>query len=124
VSLFDSTAERRRVFDLNQAGFTDSFTGDLALDAARGILYVADQANFRIAAIDLRSHQVVGSVRVGRLPFAIALAPGQTVRRQLRHVRIPRARGAPEAGLSFPAFGFPSAEAVRGARKAASRCLG
>jgi len=116
VILFDSFAERRRVFDLNQAGFTDSFTGDLALDAVRGILYVADQANFRIAAIDLRSRQVVGSVRVGRLPFAIALAPdarklyvtncGMFEYRALA--------GVPEAGLSFPPFGFPSPEAVSG----------
>jgi YVTN family beta-propeller protein len=128
VVLFDSTAEPRRVFDLNQAGFTGSFTGDLALDAARGILYVADQANFRIAAIDVRSHPmlgpmrsryVMGSVRVGRLPFAIALAPdahklyvancGMFEYRALA--------GAPEIGLSFPAFGFPSAEAVRGVKQ-------
>ena len=115
VSLFDSTAERRRVFDLNQAGFTDSFTGDLALDAARGILYVADQANFRIAAIDLRSHQVVGSVRVGRLPFAIALAPGKLYVANCGMFEYRALAGTPEAGLSFPAFGFPSAEAVRGA---------
>ncbi|MGB7759127.1 MAG: bifunctional YncE family protein/alkaline phosphatase family protein, partial [Bryobacteraceae bacterium] len=117
VVLFDTSDERRRVFDLNQGGFAGSFTGDIALDAARGILYVADQANFRIAAIDARSRQVVGSVRVGRLPFAIALAPdarklyvancGMFEYRALA--------GAPEAGLSFPAFGFPSAEAVRGA---------
>jgi len=117
VSAFDSDGERRRGFDLNQGGFADSFTGDLALDAARGILYVADQANFRIAAIDLRSHQVVGSVRVGRLPFAIALAPNA---RKLyvancglfEYRALP---GAPAAGLSFPAFGFPSEDAVRGA---------
>ncbi len=116
VILFDSSDERRRVFDLNQGGFTDSFTGDLALDAAHGILYVADQANFRIAAIDVRTHQVVGSVRVGRLPFFMALAPdgrklyvtncGMFEYRALA--------GAPAAGLPFPAFGFPSAEAVRG----------
>ncbi|MGD0665988.1 MAG: bifunctional YncE family protein/alkaline phosphatase family protein [Bryobacteraceae bacterium] len=119
VSLFDSTDERRRAFDLNQGGFTDSFTGDLALDAARGILYVADQANFRIAAIDVRLHKIVGSVRVGRLPLFMALAPdgrklyvtncGMFEYRALA--------GAPEAGLAFPAFGFPSAEAVRGVRQ-------
>jgi YVTN family beta-propeller protein len=116
VVLFDSSEDRRRVFDLNQGGYADSFSGDLALDRARGILYVADQANFRIAAIDLRSHHVLGSVRVGRLPFALALAPdgrklyvancGMFEYRALA--------GAPDRGLSFPPFGFPSAEAVRG----------
>jgi YVTN family beta-propeller protein len=75
VSLFDSNDERRRTIDINQAGFSASYTGDLAFDSARGILYVADQANFRIAAIDVRSRQVVASVRVGWLPFALTLAP-------------------------------------------------
>ncbi len=126
VSLFDSADERRRVFNLNQGGFTDSFTGDLALDAARGILYVGDQANSRIAAIDVRSHQVVGSVRVGRLPFAMALAPDGrklyvTNCGMFEYRALP---GAPEAGLSFPAFGFPSAEAVRGIEQAGIRVPG
>jgi YVTN family beta-propeller protein len=116
VVLFDSSEDRRRIFDLNQGGYADSFSGDLALDRARGILYVADQANFRIAAIDLRSHQVLGSMRVGRLPFALSLAPdgrklyvancGMFEYRALA--------GAPDRGLSFPPFGFPSAQAVRG----------
>ena len=119
VSLFDTADERRRVFDLNQGGFADSFTGDLALDAARGILYAADQANFRIVAIDIRSRQVAGSVRVGRLPFALALAPDGrrlyvTNCGMFEYQALP---GAAEGGLSFPAFGFPSAEAARGVRR-------
>jgi DNA-binding beta-propeller fold protein YncE len=75
VALFDSNDERRRVIDINQSGFSGSYTGDLAFDSGRNILYVADQANFRIAAIDARSRQVVASVRVGRLPFALTLSP-------------------------------------------------
>ena len=116
VVQFDSFDERRRVFDLNQGGFADSFTGDIALDAARGILYVADQANSRIAAIDVRSRQVVGSVHVGRLPFAIALAPDarKLYVTNCGMFEYRAVAGAPETGLSFPAFGFPSAEAVRG----------
>ncbi len=117
VSQFDSFGERRRIFDLNQGGFAGSFTGDLALDTARGILYVADQANSRIAAMDVRTRQVVGSVRVGRLPFAIALAPGSR-KLYVANCGMFEYRalaGAPETGLSFPPFGFPSVEAVRGA---------
>ena len=126
VSLFDSFDQRRRVFDLNQGGFADSFTGDIALDAAHGILYVADQANFRIAAIDLRSRQVAGSVRVGRLPFSLALAPDGrklyvTNCGMFEYRALP---GAPEAGLPFPAFGFPSAEAIRGVELAGIRVPG
>jgi len=75
IALFDSSDQRRRTIDINQGGFSDSYTGDLAFDSARGILYAADQANFRIAAIDVKSRHVVASVRVGRLPFALTLSP-------------------------------------------------
>ena len=60
---------------MNRDGFEDSFTGDLAFDADRGVVYVLDQANFRMAAIDVRKQRVLSSVRLGRLPFALALSP-------------------------------------------------
>src|ERR1051326_164263 len=63
ISLFDWNAERRRVIDLNQNGFADSYTGDLAVDPERGGLYVVDQANSRIVAIDTRTRQVTASDR-------------------------------------------------------------
>ena len=47
------SAARRRSIDFNQGDFKDSYTGDLALDAERGMLYVVDQANFRVAVVDL-----------------------------------------------------------------------
>jgi DNA-binding beta-propeller fold protein YncE len=75
VALFDSNDERRRAISINQGAFSDSYTGDLAFDSARGILYVADQANFRVAVVDTKSRLVVSSVRVGRLPFALTLSP-------------------------------------------------
>ncbi len=75
VAMYDSSDERRRAININQSGFSDSYTGDLAFDSARGILYVVDQANFRVAAVDVRSRQVIASVRVGWLPFALALSP-------------------------------------------------
>ena len=121
-AIFDWSAGRRRAIDLNQGGFDDSYTGDLAFDADRGMLYVVDQANFRVAVIETRSRQVIASVR-GRPP---ALCPGalsrppQALRHQRRHVRIPgdsRRRSASRrahTGLPFPAFGFPSAEATVG----------
>jgi YVTN family beta-propeller protein len=59
----------------SQGEFKDSYTGDLALDAERNILYVVDQANFRVAVVDLKTRAVIASVRVGRLPFAVALSP-------------------------------------------------
>lgn len=75
VRLMDlSTASVRKTYDLNRDGFEDSFTGDLALDAGRGLLYVLDQANFRLVTIDVKKQRVLASIRLGRLPFALALS--------------------------------------------------
>jgi YVTN family beta-propeller protein len=115
---------RQRVFDLNTDGFKDSYTGDLAFDQMRGILYVVDQANFRVAAIDVKRRRILSSVRVGRLPFAAALSPdGQrlyvTNIGMFEYSAIPGAdpKRAEETGLPFPAFGFPSPEAESGVKR-------
>lgn len=117
-------AEKIRVYDLNHGGFRDSYSGDLALDARRGLLYVVDQANFRVAIVDLRKHRVVANVKVGRLPFAVALSPDGrrlyvTNVGMFEYRPVPGAdpQRAKETGLPFPAFGFPSPEAVKGARR-------
>jgi YVTN family beta-propeller protein len=124
VGFFDWNSERRRIIDLNQNGFDDSYIGDLALDSVRGILYAVDQANFRVAVIDLKSHKVTGSIRVGRLPFAMAVSPD---RRKLyvtnvgtfQYQSIPGAdaNDAKATGIDFPAFGFPSPEALSGVER-------
>jgi YVTN family beta-propeller protein len=120
IGLFDWSSQRRRAIDLNQGGFDDSYTGDLAFDAERNVLYAVDQANFRVAAIDARSRQVLASVRVGRLPFALALSPD---RRKLyvTNVGMFEYRAIPGTGLPFPAFGFPSAEAAAGVERQTAR---
>jgi YVTN family beta-propeller protein len=124
VSLFDWGAARRRVIDLNQGEYKDSYTGDLALDAEHNVLYVVDQANFRIAVVDLKTRAVIASVRVGRLPFAMALSPNRT-KLYITNVGMFEYRLIPGAdpaqprstGLSFPAFGFPSRDAELGAER-------
>jgi len=128
VSLFDWNADRRRVIDFNQNGFADSYTGDMALDAERGVLYVVDQANFRVAVIDTRTRQITASVRVGRLPFALTLSPDRqklyvTNLGMFLYQPIPGAdpQQARDTGLPFPAFGFPSAEAAAGAERLTAR---
>ncbi len=128
VSLLDWEGQRRRSFDLNQDGYTASYTGDLAMDADRDILYVVDQANFRVAVIDLRTRHVVASVRVGRLPFAMALSPDRrrlyvTNLGMFEYQAIPGAdaKQAAATGLPFPAFGFPSPEAEHGLERATAR---
>lgn len=122
VRLLDSAnGKRRAIFNLNQSGFKDSYSGDLALDRTRGLLYVLDQANFRLAVFDTRRKQLIANLKVGRLPFAIALSPdgrrayvanlGMFEYRAIPGVSKTDARST---GLPFPAFGFPSPEAVSG----------
>lgn len=125
VRLVDlATGRARRIYNLNQEGFSDSYTGDLAYDAERQLLYVVDQANFRLAVIDTRRHRVLSSVRLGRLPFSIALSPDRrkvyvTNLGMFEYSALPGAdrKRAAETGLPFPAFGFPSAEARDGVRR-------
>jgi YVTN family beta-propeller protein len=124
VRLIDirSGAKQARL-NLNTRGFRDSYSGDLALDRERGILYIVDQANFRVAIFDTRARKYISSARVGRLPFAITLAPDRqrayvtNVGMFTYHV-LPGADAAHpiETGLPFPAFGFPSKEAEKGVR--------
>ncbi len=119
---------RPQLYELNTGGFRDSYTGDLAYDARRKLLYVIDQANFRLAVIDVRARQLIASLPVGRLPFAIELSPdGRRV--YVTHVGMLQYKWIPgagvsearETGLPFPAFGFPSPEAVAGARRPTAR---
>ena len=125
VRLIDlGSGNRRKLYNLNQKKFSDSYTGDLAFDAERELLYVLDQANFRLVTIDTRKGQIVASLPVGRLPFAIALAPDKrtayiTNIGMFQYSPIPGAdRKHPQGtGLPFPAFGVPSPDAVNGARR-------
>jgi DNA-binding beta-propeller fold protein YncE len=129
VRLIDPlTGAKKGAFDLNQGGFEDSYAGDIALDRARGVLYVVDQANFRLVAIDTRKRRIASSLRLGRLPFAIALsADGRKVyvtnigMFEYRAVPGAGAKQALETGLPFPAFGFPSEESRNGARVETAR---
>jgi len=106
--------------DLNQGGMHDSYTGDMAIDHARHLLYIVDQANFRLAIVDTRRRAVVSSIRTGRLPFALALSPDRktayvTNLGMFEYRALPGADPKkPETGLPFPPFGFPSAEAAAG----------
>jgi len=118
------SGNRRKLYDLNQNGFSDSYTGDLAFDTKRDLLYVLDQANFRLVTIDTHKGQMVATLPVGRLPFAIALSPNKrtayiTNIGMFQYSPVPGAdrKHPQETGLPFPAFGFPSPEAVNGARR-------
>jgi DNA-binding beta-propeller fold protein YncE len=113
--------KKRHTINLNTDGFHDSYSGDLALDRTHGLLYVVDQANFRLAVVDIARQKPVASLRVGRLPFAIALSP-DAKRVYVTNIGIFEYKIIPGAdannplktGLLFPAFGFPSKEAETG----------
>ncbi len=125
VRLIDlGSGKSRAALNLNTAGFRDSYAGDLAFDRNRALLYVVDQANFRVAIFDTRRRLLISNVRVGRLPFAITLAPDGrrayvTNLGMFEYTPLPgvRTNTARATGLPFPAFGFPSAEASAGATR-------
>jgi len=128
ITLLDWNSTRRRSINLNQGGYDDSYSGDLAFDSERGVLYAVDQANFRVVAIDTKGRQGMGSFRVGRLPFAMALSPDRqrlyvTNVGMFQYQALPGAdtKRAKNTGLPFPAFGFPSAEAAAGAERQTER---
>lgn len=112
------------ILNLNQGEWKDSYSGDLAYDGDKHLLYVVDQANFRVAIFDAKSRKLLSSVRVGRLPFKLALSADRrrifvTNIGMFEYRAIPGAdaHDAARTGLPFPAFGFPSADAEKGVKR-------
>jgi YVTN family beta-propeller protein len=119
-----NSPRKAELYELNRDSFQQSYTGELAYDARRRLLYIIDQANFRVAIADLRARRISASVAVGRLPFALALAPdGKRLYvanlGMFTYKLLPGASAAePDAtGLPFPAFGFPSLDSLKRARR-------
>ncbi len=109
---------------LNDGHYKDSYPGDLAYDSRRELLVAVDQANFRLVLINAKKNKVISSVRVGRLPFAVALSEDGkrgyvTDLGMFEYKPIPGAdkNEIKDTGLPFPAFGFPSPEAEKGAAR-------
>jgi YVTN family beta-propeller protein len=107
--------------DINGDGFADSFVGDFVLSRDGRTLFAVDQFNYRMVVVDLAAGRVTRSVRVGRNPFAIALAPDERAA-WVSHVGMfeyPLLPGVTKetrakTGLTFPAYGVPSKEAEVG----------
>ena len=125
VRLIDaSSGDMRKMVNLNTGEWKHSFATDLAWDRNRKLLYVVDQANFRVAVVDGRHGREIGSVAVGRMPFSIALSPdgSKAYVTNAGVFRYHPLSGASTAdpgrtGLPFPAFGFPSPESMTGAKR-------
>ena len=122
VRLVDAqSGQRKKLVDLNDTKFRNSYSSDLAYDEEGHALWVLDQANFRLCGIDTRTGQVISSVAVGRMPFSIALSgDGKTAyvtnSGTFRYRVLPGAdaKDMKRTGLPFPAFGFPSPESLDG----------
>ena len=111
----------RRRFRLDDGTYRDSFAGDLAVSVDGRQIFVVDQFNYRMAAIEIASGRVTRSVRVGRNPFAIALGPDAGTAwvsnvGMFEYPLVPGVRASTRAarGLPFPAYGVPSREARDG----------
>lgn len=124
VYVFDvATRTKRAEISLNEAvggeTFRDSVVMDLKPSPDGHYLYCADVTNFRVAVIDVAAQRVVGSVRVGRYPYALAVSGTRVCVANIgmfeySPVPPPEQDGFDRRGLTFPPFGVPSPEARDG----------
>ncbi len=114
IRLIDSSSgARRKLVSINAGDCHNSYTADLAIDPPRHILYVIDQANYRLVLIDTLKDVILSSIPTGRMPFTVALSPDRNTA-YVANIGLFRYQALPDKGLPFPAFGFPSPETVAG----------
>lgn len=99
--------------------FNDSYAVDVKLSADGRFLYCADVTNFRLAVVDTGLRRAVGSVAVGRYPYALALAGDRVLVANIglfeySAVPLPQGEAFDKRGLTRPPFGYPSKEARDG----------
>ncbi len=106
----------------------EAYLNDVVLSPDERFAFAADVARQRVVTIDLAAGAVVADVPVGREPFSLALS-GDGTRLFVANIGvfdyapIPVGDGNPR-GLSVPAFGFPSREAVEGVDREGRRVPG
>jgi YVTN family beta-propeller protein len=99
--------------------FEDSYISDVKVSQDGQYLFCADTTNFRMAIISTKENRVVGSVAVGRYPYALALAGGRVFVANIglfeySAIPLPQDGDFDKRGLTRPAFGYPSKEAREG----------
>jgi DNA-binding beta-propeller fold protein YncE len=104
------------------ATYNNSLTSTLQLTPDGRRLLALDLAHFRLVIVDTQSKQILSSTPVGRMPFGLALSPdgkrayvSNVGMFQYSLVPAYDAKDPRHTGLEFPAFGFPSPEAEKGA---------
>ena len=126
IMIFDlESARRKDVISLNgrfaDGEYKDGYLGDLVLNRAGSLLFVVDQANFRMVIVDPVQKQVLSNVPVGRYPFGIAFSPDETKAYvanvgmfEYSPIKGVDLKNIDETTLTFPPFGVPSQEAMEG----------
>lgn len=109
--------------------YEDSVILDVKLSPDGKTLYCADVANFRVVSVDVASQKVVGSVGVGRYPYALAVKGNRVYVANIgmfsySDIDKPKGTDYDARGLTRPAFGFPSKEARDGAEFEGRRVAG
>jgi YVTN family beta-propeller protein len=99
--------------------FEDSYAVDVKASRDGKHLFCADVANFRVVVVDAERQQVVGSVPVGRYPYALAVAGDRVYAANIglfEYSPIPEPEDDrfDKRGLTFPPYGYPSPEARDG----------
>jgi len=80
VMLNAGSGKPKHVFDLKEPGMQAAYSGDLAFDRTRQILFAADPANSRIVILDARRRRLLSSAALEQPPLAIAISPdGRTL---------------------------------------------
>jgi YVTN family beta-propeller protein len=104
---------------LGQRHYEDSYINDLQLSEDGQFIYCADVANFRVAIIAAAERKLVGSVDVGRYPYALCVSGSRVYVANIglfeyQPVPEPAAGSFDRRGLTRPPFGYPSKEARDG----------
>ena len=99
--------------------FEDSYVTDVKVSADGKYLYCADVTNFRLVVMDLKSRKIIGSVPVGRYPYALAVVGDHVYAANIglfEYSAIPSTTDEryDKRGVTFPPFGYPSKEARDG----------
>ncbi len=124
VYLFD-VASREKVAEVSlntEVGgrkCEDSYAVDVKVSRDGKHLFCADITNFRLVVVDAEQRQVVGSVPVGRYPYALAVAGDKVYTANIglfeySPIPPPKDDRFDKRGLTFPPYGYPSKEARDG----------
>ena len=124
IYVFDVTSREKLAeislnTDVGGQKYEHSYAVDVKISAEGKFLYCADVANFRLVVIDAEKRQTVGSVRVGRYPYALTVVGDKVYAANIglfeySPVGQPNDDRFDKRGLTFPPYGYPSKEARDG----------